>query len=135
MADQAMSEAITKAVTEATRIVIQTMAEMQTQRTASTPGPKLGGSALKQPNINWEAADKCTEWKVFILEVRNVLSTYNTQEQDKVAMVKNWLRGKGLNYIKSLTEGEKEACNTLQGLFDTLATKFRPQFNETIKLL
>ena len=36
MADQAvMSEAIAKAVAEATRIMIQTMAEMQTQRSES----------------------------------------------------------------------------------------------------
>ena len=88
MADQAMSEVIMKAVAEATRIAIQTMAEMQAQRTASTPGPKLGGPALKQPNFNWEAADKCMEWKVFIHEVRNMLFTCNTQEQDKIAMVK-----------------------------------------------
>ena len=52
MADQVeMSEAITKAVAEATRITIQTMMEMQTQRTASTPGPKLGCPVLKQPNF------------------------------------------------------------------------------------
>ena len=135
MADQAMSEAIVKAVTEATRIAIQTMAKMQTQRTASTPGPKLGDPVLKQPNFNWDAADKYTEWKVFILEVRNMLSTYNAQEQDKIAMVKNWLGREGLHYIKSLTAGEKEACNTLQGLFDALAANFRLQFNETIKSL
>ena len=135
MADQAVSEAIAKAVAETTRLAVQTMAEMQTQRTASTPGPKLGGPVLKQLNFNWEAADKYMEWKVFILEVRNMLSTYNAQEQDKIAMVKNWLRRKGLLYNKSLTEGEKEACNALQGLFNTLAAKFRLQFNETIKLL
>ena len=88
MKDQAMSEVITKTVAEATRLVIQTMVGMQTQRTANTPGPKLGSPVLKQPNFNWEAADKYMEWKVFILEVRNVLSTYNAQEQDKVAMVK-----------------------------------------------
>ena len=75
------------------------------------------------------------EWKAFILEVRNVLSMYNTQEQDKITMVKNWLGRKGLHYLESLTETEKHACNTLQGLFDTLATKFKPQFNETIKSL
>ena len=51
MADQAMSEVFMKAVAEATRIVIQTMAEMQTQRTASTPEPMLGGPVLKQPNF------------------------------------------------------------------------------------
>ena len=32
-------------------------------------------------------------------------------------------------------ENEKEACSTLDGLFNTLATKFRPQYNETIKSL
>ena len=64
-----------------------------------------------------------------------MLSTYNAQEQDKIGIVKNWLGRKGLHYLESLTEGEKQACNTLQGLFDTLATKFRPQLNETIKSL
>ena len=135
MADQVMSEAIAKAVAEAIRIAIQTMAVKQTQRTANTPGPKLGGPELKQPNFNWEAADKYTEWKVFILEVRNVLSTYNAQEQDKIAMVKKWQGRKGLHYIESLTEGEKEACNSLQGLFHISVTKFRLQFNDTIKSL
>ena len=50
-------------------------------------------------------------------------------------MVKNWLGRKGLHYIKSLTEVEKQACGTLQGLIDTLAKKFRPQYNETVKSL
>ena len=54
------------------------------------------------------------------------MSTYNAQEQDKIAIVKNWLGRKGLHYLENLTEGEKQACNTLQGLFDTLAAKFRP---------
>ena len=75
------------------------------------------------------------EWKAFIVEVRNVLSTYNAQEQDKIAIVKNWLGRKRLHYIESLTEGEKQACSTLQGLFDMLATKLRPKFNKTIKSL
>ena len=44
-------------------------------------------------------------------------------------------REKGLHYIESLTEGWKEACSTLEGLFDMLATKFRPQYNEMIKSL
>ena len=70
-----------------------------------------------------------------MVEVKNVLSTYNTPEHNKIAFVKNWLGRKGLHYIESITEAEKQACNTLQGLFNTLATKFWPQFNETIKLL
>ena len=82
-----------------------------------------------------EAPDKHTELKTFKLEVNNVLSTYSTQEAEKLVTVKNWLGRKGLHYIEGLTEGEKEVCNTLQGLFDTLATKFRLQFIETIKSL
>ena len=136
MAEQVItSEAVSKAVAEATRIVIQTMAEMQVQRSESHRGPKLGSPALKQPQFNLEAADKYSEWKAFTLEVRNILSTYSTQEQDNIALVKNWLGRKGLHYIESLTEADKQACSTLQGLFDTLARKFRPQFNETIKSL
>ena len=40
-----------------------------------------------------------------------------------------------MHYLESLTEAEKRACNILQGLFDTLPAKFKPQFNETIKSL
>ena len=126
MAEQIVSKVIVKAVAEATRVAIHTIAEVQAQRMPSTTGPKLGGPMLKQPYFNWEATDKYTEWKTFILEVRNVLSTFNAQETDKIAMVKNWLGRKGLHYIESLIEGEKEVCSMLEGLFDTLATKFRP---------
>ena len=92
MEDQvAMNEAIIKAVAEATRVTIQTFSEVQSQRSEGQWGPKLGSPALKQPQFNWEATDKYMEWKAFILEVRNVLSTYNAQEQDKITMVKNWL--------------------------------------------
>ena len=135
MAEQIMNEAITKAVAEATRIVIQTMAEIQAQRIPNAAGPKLGGPTLKQPNFDWEASDKYTEWKAFILEVRNVLSTYNGQEADKIAMVKNRLGRKGLHYIETLTENEKEACGTLEGLFNMLAIKFKPQYNEAVRSL
>ena len=64
-----------------------------------------------------------------------MLTTYNLQETDKIAMVKRWMLRKGLHYIKSLKEGEKERCGTLEGLFDTLAAKHRPQYNQTIKSL
>ena len=97
--------------------------------------PKVGSPALKQPQFNWDVADKYTEWKAFIYEVRNMISTYNAHQQEKITMVKNWLDRKGLYYIESLTEVEKQACDTLQGLIDTLAKKFRPQYNETIKSL
>ena len=99
-----------------TMVAIQTMAKTQVQRMPNTTGPWLGSPTLKQPNFNWEATDKYMEWKTFILEVRNMLSTYNAQDTDKIVMVKNWLGRKGLHYIESLTQGKKEACNMLDYL-------------------
>ena len=122
-----------KAVVEATRAMIQTMVESGQRQ--EVQGPKLGGPVLKQPQFNWEVADKYTEWKAFILEVRNMLPTYNACKQEKITVVKNRLGRKGLHYIESLTEGEKQVCGTLQGLIDTLAEKFRPQYSETITSL
>ena len=104
-----MSEVIAKVVAEATRIKIQTMAEMQLRMGDSQQGPMIGSPVLKQPQFNWDVADKYSEWKAFILEVKNVLSTYNTPEHDKIAIVKNWLGRKGLHYIESITEAEKQA--------------------------
>ena len=54
---------------------------------------------------------------------------------DKLVLVKNWMGRKGLQYLEMLTTAEKETCNTLEGLFETLCNKFKPQCNETIKLL
>ena len=42
-----MSEVIAKAVAEATRIVIQMMAEMQSRIAENEQGPKLGSPVLK----------------------------------------------------------------------------------------
>ena len=101
MEDQvAMNKTIAKAVAEATRVTIQAIAEVQSQRSEGQQGPSLGGPALKQPQFNWEATDKYIEWKVFILEVRNILSMYNAQEQNKITMVKNWLGRKESHYLK-----------------------------------
>ena len=50
--EQIMSEAMTKAVAEATRIVIQTMAETQAQKIPNAAGPKLAGPTLKQPTFD-----------------------------------------------------------------------------------
>ena len=81
MEDQvAMNEVIAKAVAEVTRVTIQAITEVQSQRSEGQQGPNLAGPALKHPQFNWEATDKYTEWKAFILEVRNIQSTYNAQE-------------------------------------------------------
>ena len=127
-----MSKVIAKSEAEAMQITIQTMAEMQLRVEETQQGPKIGSLVLKPPQFNWNVTDKYSEWKAFILEVKNVLSTYNMPEHDKIAIVKNWLGRKGLHYTESITEAEKQACNTLQGLFYMLATKFQPHFNKTI---
>ena len=50
MAEQVeVNEAIMKAVAEATRITIQTMAEMQARITENQQGPEPGIPTLKQP--------------------------------------------------------------------------------------
>ena len=90
---------------------------------------------MKQPTFDWSAQDKYSKLKTFRLEVNNNLSMHNTPETNKLAVVKNWLGRKGLQYLETLTTVEKEMCNTLEGLFKTLSNKFNPQYNETIKLL
>ena len=78
-----------KAMTEVTRVAIKAVAETQAQRMPNTSGPKVGGPVLRQCSFNWEVTDKYIDWKAFILKVRNVLTTYNLHEMDKIAMVKN----------------------------------------------
>ena len=111
------------------------MAEAQTQRAQNAAGPKLGSPTLKQPMFNWEAPDNYTKLKTFKLKVNNVLSTYSMPEVENLAVVKNWLGRKGPHYLETLTLAEREAHNTLDGLFDILATKFKPQYNKTKKSL
>ena len=97
------------------------MAEAWAERTHDRPGPKVYSPAMKQPMFNWNAQDKYSELKTFWLEVNNILSTYNTPQTEKLALVKNWLGRKGLQYLETLTTAEKETCNTLEGLFKTLS--------------
>ena len=81
MAEQNMSKVIAKAVAEATKIAIQTMTEIQVQQIDSQHEPRLGSPALKQPTFNWEAIDKYTEWKAFMLKVQNVIPSYNAYKK------------------------------------------------------
>ena len=102
------NEAIAKAVAEATRAATQAMAAAMAERPKSIAGPKIGRTATKQPSFNWEADDRYSEHKVFRLEVNNILTMYNTPQKEQVAMVKNWLGRKGLQFLESLTQAEKD---------------------------
>ena len=50
--EQILSEAIARAVAEATRIALQTMAEAQAERTCDGPRPKVDGPTMKQPTFD-----------------------------------------------------------------------------------
>ena len=86
--EQIMSEATARAVAEATRIAIQTMAEAQAERMHDKSGPKVGSPTLKQPMFNWNAQNKYSEQKTFRLEGNNIISTYNSPEAEKLLLVK-----------------------------------------------
>ena len=126
------NEAIAKAVAEATRAAIQAMAAAMAERPQSVAGPKMGRPAMKQPSFNWEADNKYSELKAFRLEVSNILTMYNTPQTEQLAIIKNWLGRKHLQFIESLTHAKKDTCRTLEGLFKTLSNKFRSQFNKMI---
>ena len=70
---------------------------------------------MKQPSFNWEVDIKYSELKTFRLEVNNILTMCNTPQTEQLPMVKNWLGRKGLQFIESLTQAEKDGCSTLKG--------------------
>ena len=50
-------------------------------------------------------------------------------------IIKIWLGRQGLQLLESLTQAEQEVSNTEEGLFEMLNSKFKPQYNDTIKSL
>ena len=42
------------------------------------------------------------------------------------------LSRQGLQFLESLIQEEQDSCKTVDGLFETLDSKFRPQHNKTI---
>ena len=102
------NEAIAKTVAKTTRAAIQTIAAAMAEMPQSIAGPKLGGCAMKQPGFNWEADNKYSELKPFRLEVKNIQTTYNTLHAEQLEMVKTWFGRKGLQFIESLTQAEKD---------------------------
>ena len=126
------NEAIAKAVTEVTRAAIQAMAAAMAERPKSMEEPKIGRPAMKQPVFIWEADNKYRTLKTFRLEVNNVLTMYDTPQTEQLAIVRNWLGRKGLQFIESLTHTAKDKCSTLEGLFEILTNKLRSEFNNMI---
>ena len=98
-------------------------------------GPRLGQPIMKQPTFNWEAEDKYNELKNFKLAVINIFKSYSTLQAEQIAIIKIWLGRKGLQFLETLTQAEQEKYNTTEGFFTILNSKFKPQYNETIKSL
>ena len=58
-----VSEAIAKAVGEATIVAIQAKVVAIAERPQSMAGPKIGIPAMKQPTFHWKMEDKYSELK------------------------------------------------------------------------
>ena len=63
---------------------------------------------MKQSNFNWEAEYKYNKLKHFRLEVNNIFKSYNTPQAEELAIRKKCLDRKGLQFIESLTQTERE---------------------------
>ena len=72
---------------------------------------------MKQPPFNWDNEDKYNQLKNFRLEVYNVLKSYDMPGREKTSVIKNWQGRKGLQLLETLTQAEKENCETSEGLF------------------
>ena len=68
-----------------------------------------------------------------MLEVNNILQSYNVYNTEKLTIIKNLLGIQGLQFIKTLTQAEQELCNAMKGLSGTLSDKFYMKYNEIIK--
>ena len=101
---------------------------------------------MKQPNFNREADDKYNKFENFRLKVNNILASYNTPHAEQLAIIKDWLavsnckrlvrqERPAINRIPDRHVWKQEKCSTIEGLFEILNNRFKPQFNETRKSL
>ena len=66
---------------------------------------------------------------------KNMLQTFDVSQTERISIIQKLLGRQGLQLLETLTQAEQEACDKEEGLFEILHNKFRPQNNETIKLL
>ena len=60
------------------------------------------------------------------------MKSYNTEENEKVPIIMNWLGHEGLRFVHVLTDNEGENCETSTELLEVLSEKFKPHHNQTI---
>ena len=96
------NKVIAKAVSEAARVTIQAMAAAE-QKGTQNVGTRVGRPIMKHPTFNWEAEDKYNELKNFRLEVNNIFKSYSMPQAEQIAIIKNRLGRKGLQFLETLT--------------------------------
>ena len=99
---------------------------------AASVRPKIDGPLLRPLSLDWSSTDKYPELRNFRMEVNNTFSNYNINKAEKSANYKILARQAKSTILRDLTKADQEACSTIEGLFETLSNKFRPQCNETI---
>ena len=57
---------------------------------------------------------------------------YNSQDDEKVTAILNWLGGGGLKFMQTLNDKEQGKSQTSIRLFEMHGEKFEPQHNVTI---
>ena len=70
-------------------------------------GPKTDSPINEATYVLSESRRQVQQIKTFRLEFNNVLSMYNTPQTDKLAVAKNWLGRKGLQYLETLDDHGK----------------------------
>ena len=109
--DQSMTQAITQAAIEATKVAIMAVREVEGP-IESRPVhvvPRKRWPALRQPTFDWKAQNKYKHLNNFKIEVRNIfmVRSYNKEESKTVPIIMDWLGHEGLRFIQMLPMGKK----------------------------
>ena len=87
---------------------------------------------LKWSTFDCSSKDKYQELKNFRLEVNNIFQLYNINYAERVQGIKNWLCSQDLQFLEALSQAVQEECKVVEGLFETLHSRFRPKHKEAI---
>ena len=137
-----MQEAIMQIARQSNMVAVGTVmevdltTELHTRRNIPKEShrPKEAGPMQSQPAFEWKVPDRYVELLNFKMEVANILQTkgYDLNYKEKVPIIKKLDMPRGLHFIQTLMNAEKDTCDSATGLFNVLKEKFRPQHNEMI---
>ena len=85
-----ITQAISQAAVETARAVIEAMVVARTDNIDRMQNavPMIGGPIMQQPRFHWEAQDKYSKLKNFILEINNIFESYNMPQTERIAISK-----------------------------------------------